>query len=80
MIGVRTPGIVPAFAASLWRIDLHAAMLDLRVVEHLIEIVDRSGRHADRFELLQQIVALELLRQRRELLDQFARGCSAGPC
>ena len=49
---------------------LHAAVLDLRVFEHLIEIVDRPGRHADRFELLQQIVALEFARQAGEVLDQ----------
>ena len=73
MIGVRTPGIEPSFAASLLRIDLHAAMLHLRVLEHLIEIVDRPGRHADRFELLQQIVALEFLRQPREVIDQLPR-------
>ncbi len=41
------------------RIDAHAAMLDLRVLEHLIEIVDRPRRHADCFELGEEIVALE---------------------
>src|SRR3954470_18515817 len=34
------------------QIELHAAVLDMRIVEHLVEIVDRTGRHADRFELV----------------------------
>ena len=51
--------------------NLHAAMDDLRIGEHLIEIVDRAGRHADRFELVQQIVALEFARQPRQMIDQL---------
>ena len=53
------------------QVELHAAMLDVRVVEHLIEIVDRAGRHADRFELVGQILHLELHGQRGELADEL---------
>ena len=30
--------------------QLHAAVFDMRIGEHLIERIDRAGRHADRFE------------------------------
>src|SRR5580704_2277948 len=46
------------------RIDLHSALDYLRVGENLIEPVDRTGRHADRFQLFKQLVARHPRRQR----------------
>ena len=61
-IGVRTPGMVPPLAAALGRSSFMPRCDHLRVGEHLVERVDRSGRHADRFELGQEVVALRWCR------------------
>src|SRR5262249_49891344 len=41
-------------------LDAHAAMDHLRVGEYLVEVVDRSGRDADRFEPGEEIGARRL--------------------
>src|SRR4051812_2555891 len=55
---------------ALW-VDPHATMLDLRILEHLIEIVDRAGGHADGFELFEQVVALEVPRQLGQMINEL---------
>src|SRR4029077_5027093 len=47
----------PVLGGLARKVELHAAMLHLRVVKFLLKIVDRSRRHLLRFELLQQLVA-----------------------
>ena len=49
----------------------HAAMNHLRIGEHLLEIVDRTGRHADGFELFQKLGARQARGQCAQLPDQF---------
>src|SRR5215470_9513011 len=49
------------------KLEPHAAVNDLRIGEHVVEIVDRSSRYADGFELRQKIGALHPLGQFGEL-------------
>ena len=70
-IGVRTPGMLPALAAALGRLDPHAAMNHLRVGKDLVERVDRTGRHLHGLELRQQVGARQALGQRGEARDQL---------
>src|SRR5690606_3747125 len=52
------------------RLDLHAAVHHLRIGEHLVERVDRTGRNSDRLELGEQVVAPEGNGPGRQALDQ----------
>src|SRR5689334_2735781 len=57
-------GNASALGKGARNIEQHAAMLDVRIREHLVEVVDRAGRHADRLELVGEILHLELQGQR----------------
>ena len=60
------------------KFELHAAVNHLRVGKNLFEIVDRSRRHADGFELVQKLVALDLFASARRAFRPARCGARAG--
>src|SRR5215469_18600932 len=46
-----------ALRGRAFQFEPHAAMDDLLIGEHLLQIVNRAGRNADRFELVQKLLA-----------------------
>ena len=47
-----------AFCSIAREVEFHAAMNDLRIIEYLVETVDRPRRHLLGFKFFKQLVAL----------------------
>ena len=71
MIGVRTPGIRAVGGRGARPVEPHAAMNHLRIGKDLRQIVDRTRRHADGFELFQKLGARQARGECAQMPDQF---------
>ena len=73
-------GNCSALGGRARQIELHAAVDHLRVAEHRFQRVDRPRRHADRFELGEDVGALSCCRHSSDSRATSAADGRAGSC
>src|SRR5262249_56430375 len=63
-------GDYSALGRGTWKLEAHATVHYLRIGNHLVEVIDRPGRYADRLEFRQQIGTLHPLREVAQARNQ----------